>query len=783
MATLSESYNNLVIDEVYEFSAPRFFDFIQGETKEEMHRAEIWFETSLSHAPSPFMPKIKTSRTAVLLESLCDFSEADQPHKVPESLKPPPISGSETVAVPTLDVEQTMLEVDSNGSKETQTGSLLKPFQRQDTVDFSPMFFCFTSCRILGPEACTPKPQISQKCKQPQTDSKKQMTARKIASMVRNPSLLKAKTQPKISSQAKSNKPESARRNNNFMNKLCTPNFAQENQPIKRQKLDAERSRQILNIKPQTLMHKTRSGLVSSSSSLCTSTNKTRKEDRKIYAREPAAPFVSMAEMMNKFQSNTRDMSLSRPSSSLACDAAGPRKPKLTLTRPKEPEFETSQRVRSVKIKSSAELEEELMAKIPKFKARPINKKILETPTLPALPRSNPQLPKANNKAETSTVASTESAPQNAQSKPHHLTEPKPPTLQTSLRARPPRIKSSEELEKEELEKIPRFKARPLNKKIFESKGELGVFCNTKRQVTIPQEFHFAIDERIPPPTAVADLFDKLSLNTETRHDKQLPRNTAPNPFHLHTEERGAKKENKLVMELLQKQLEEEKSRVPKANPYPYTTDYPVLPPKPEPKPCTKPEPFQLESLVRHEEELQREMEERQRMEREEARMRLFKAQPVMKEDPIPVPEKVRKPLTEVQEFDLHVEHRAVERAEFDKKVKEKEVIYKRYREEAESEKLMEEEKALKQLRRTLVPHARPVPNFANPFLPQKSCKVTKAKSPKLKIRERKERQHNKMLATATSSAASNMRFSNYDHQKHKKLMQQERGIMQILKT
>lgn len=239
---------------------------------------------------------------------------------------------------------------------------------------------------------------------------------------------------------------------------------------------------------------------------------------------------------------------------------------------------------------------------------------------------------------------------------------------------------------------------------------------------------------------------------------KKLPRNTAPNPFHLHTEERGVKKENRLVMELMQKQLEEERARVPKAIPYPYTTDYPVLPPKPEPKPCTKPEPFQLESLVRHEEELQREMEERQRMEREEARMRLFKAQPVMKEDPIPVPEKVRKPLTEVQEFDLHVEHRAVERAEFDKKVKEKEVIYKRYREEAESEKMMEEEKALKQLRRTLVPHARPVPDFNHPFLPQKSCKVTKAKSPKLKIQERKERRHNKMIVTATSSAASNMR-------------------------
>lgn len=51
-------------------------------------------------------------------------------------------------------------------------------------------------------------------------------------------------------------------------------------------------------------------------------------------------------------------------------------KPKLTLTRPKEPEFETAQRVRSVRIKSTAELEEEMMAKIPKFKARPLNKKV-----------------------------------------------------------------------------------------------------------------------------------------------------------------------------------------------------------------------------------------------------------------------------------------------------------------------------------------------------------------------------------------------------------------------
>ncbi|KAA8524341.1 hypothetical protein F0562_010764 [Nyssa sinensis] len=219
-----------------------------------------------------------------------------------------------------------------------------------------------------------------------------------------------------------------------------------------------------------------------------------------------------------------------------------------------------------------------MMAKIPKFKARPLNKKILEAPTLSGLPRSAPHLPefqefhletmaRANQNAETSTVASTESA-QNHQ------------------------IKSSEELEKEALEKAPKFKARPLNKKIFESKGDLGMFCNTKRHITIPQEFHFATDERIPPPVTVADLFDKLSLNSEPHHDKQLPRNTKPNPFNLHTEDRGTEKERKFVMEVMQKQLEDERARIPKANPYPYTTDYPLIPPKPEPKQSTKPEAF-----------------------------------------------------------------------------------------------------------------------------------------------------------------------------------------------
>ncbi|KAK4409290.1 protein TPX2 [Sesamum angolense] len=782
MAALEESSSNLfMIDEAYEFSAPRFYDFMCGETDEDVRKAELWFENARPYAPSPFMPRIKGTRD-IQLQILCNFGEDEPTQKVAESSKEASNSAEEsapkslkhTTPEAELISAETTEEVSTHitpqadvvaldGTKENISSNILNEnSETEKTVNAAGGGACSEETgnlvgenassslpmeAVQGADVCTPAPQK-------QIENKKAQTAKKIASMLKNPSAMNSRNRLQ-KSQVNNNKPASVRRDTNVKSIVGTHNFAHENHAIKRQKLEGGKSRQILTVnKPLNLPHKTRTGVISSSSNFCLSTAKTRKEDRKMYVREPAAPFVSMAEMMRKFQSGTREVSLPRTSSLSQSDISGanPRKPKLTLTRPKTPEFETSQRVRSVKIKSSTELEEEMMAKIPKFKARPLNKKIFEAPTLPPLPRSAPQPPefkefhletmsRANQNAETSTVASTESI-ESHQWKPH-LTAPKSPVLQTSLRARPPRIKSSEELEKEELENIPQFKARPLNRKIFESKGDMGIFCNSKKQVTIPQEFHFAIDKRIPPPTAVVDLFDKLSISSEPHQEKPLPKNTTPNPFHLHTEERGADKEKRMVEELMQKQLEEERARVPKAHPYPYTTDYPVIPPKPEPKPCTKPEPFQLESLMRHEEEMQREMEEKRRREMEEAQMRIFKAQPILKEDPIPVPEKVRRPLTEVQEFNLNVDHRAVDRAEFDNK--------------------MEEEKALKQLRRTLVPHAKPVPNFDHPFLPQKSAKeVTKAKSPKLLVTRRKEKRRLVCpAATAPSTAASHMSYSN----------------------
>ncbi|CAB4273463.1 unnamed protein product [Prunus armeniaca] len=77
-----------------------------------------------------------------------------------------------------------------------------------------------------------------------------------------------------------------------------------------------------------------------------------------------------MAERMKRFQSSTRDLSMHHVNGSLS-----QMKPKLTLTRLKEPEFETFQRVQLVRVKSTNELEEEIMAEIPKLKARPRQKR------------------------------------------------------------------------------------------------------------------------------------------------------------------------------------------------------------------------------------------------------------------------------------------------------------------------------------------------------------------------------------------------------------------------
>ncbi|ONM57581.1 Protein TPX2 [Zea mays] len=729
------------IDEAYEFSAPRFFDFITEETEEAVRAAESWFEAARSHAPSPFNPRIKESRAEAKVAVLCDFAEAEEP--APEAVPVEVAAGS--VSVHGADA------IDGAQCPEAISESPPASHPAQEEKDKSPQSFEFLSATDLsvksdGGAASTPKMQT----RPPSPSTKIAPPISTCDSSSVNTGARTPKTQANMcraaTMAASTNAKGSVIKGGCDLvgtGKAATAGaeIAQANQAVKRQKLDDGRARQILNVKTKVLPHKRRTDLAVS--------NEVRRSREDMCSLKEATTYVSTAELVKKFESGTRKLSITHSRSRSRDDAALQGRPKLVLTRPKEPEFQTSQRIRAVKVKSSAEIEEEMLAKIPKFRARPFNKKIAEAPSFPPLPRKPPQISefsefhlktmeRASRYADTCSEVSCADTIRvefnvsilQSRNKPLKSTQRKPPQLHTANRARPPSVKSSQELELEELEKAPKFRAKPLNKKILESKGDIGVFVHPKSQVTAPKEFRFCTDVRLGPPS-VADLFDKLSLHSECSSNSNrqgVPRCTIPNPFSLQTEERGQLKERQLEAQLLQKKVEEEKARVP---------------PKPEPKPCTRPEGFQLESLVRHELEQQRLMEERQRMEREEAQRRIVKAQPVLKEDPIPLPEKERKPLTEVQQFVLHVDERAVHRSEFDSMIKEKEKTYKRLREENEFAQKIEEEKALKQLRRTMVPHARQVPKFDKPFRPQKSTKqVTRPKSPQLQVDERGARRH-----------------------------------------
>ncbi|PHT71623.1 hypothetical protein T459_22408 [Capsicum annuum] len=353
--------NSLVMDNDYEFSVPKFYDFINGETEEEKRKAELWFENEINYAPSPFMQRIKSGRT-IQLESLCDFTKDEELQDNARPVRPngkeePAVvvtfSGSKEEVRPNGNEERATVlkssgsteEVRPNGNEERAT--VLMSSGIKETVRPSGIEECAAELSSSGNkvevmpneiekpaaelassgskvvvmpkeivkesggslpdvesvqhqsivEVSTPAPPMISQKSDKNTDSKKRQTAKKIASILRNPSALKTKLVC----------------NTITKSAVGTHNLAQENQAIKRQKLEGGKS------KPN-LPHKAKVGVASSSSTLFALTAEVHKQDRKMYAREPVPPFVSIAEMMKKFQSSTREMSLPPMSNSTSQD-------------------------------------------------------------------------------------------------------------------------------------------------------------------------------------------------------------------------------------------------------------------------------------------------------------------------------------------------------------------------------------------------------------------------------------------------------------------------------
>ena len=76
------------------------------------------------------------------------------------------------------------------------------------------------------------------------------------------------------------------------------------------------------------------------------------------------------------------------------------------------------------------------------------------------------------------------------------------------------------------------------------------------------------------------------------------------------------------------------------------------------------------------------------------------------------MPQRSRKPLTRMQDFSHHADSRAAERAKFDHRVRSKAEELEEIRASYAAQREVEEEKAIRALRRSMVPHPRPLPSF-----------------------------------------------------------------------
>ncbi|KAJ6308229.1 hypothetical protein OIU76_017914 [Salix suchowensis] len=203
---------------------------------------------------------------------------------------------------------------------------------------------------------------------------------------------------------------------------------------------------------------------------------------------------------------------------------------KLRLTVPREPDLVTAHRAQRMRPK-----EQQYMAPARRFKARPLNRKILEAPSLPLLKKSTPKLPEFQEfhlkTLERAMQHNSSISSSSFQCNDSNKGLDKPGTISESVKTESRSASNLLLLCSDQPTMGPpkqdgcgatrTFKACPLNKKIFSSKGEMGVFRTSIRETTVPKEFNFHTEKRFQnnPPI---DLFSKLSLTSELQPNNKF---------------------------------------------------------------------------------------------------------------------------------------------------------------------------------------------------------------------------------------------------------------------
>uniref|UniRef100_A0A166E1B5 TPX2 central domain-containing protein n=1 Tax=Daucus carota subsp. sativus TaxID=79200 RepID=A0A166E1B5_DAUCS len=160
---------------------------------------------------------------------------------------------------------------------------------------------------------------------------------------------------------------------------------------------------------------------------------------------------------------------------------------KLRLTIPKEPAFETAQRAQ--RMRSKVRDDEQLTSTAPKFRARPLNRKMLEAPSMLLPKRSIPRKPEFQEfYLKTSERAMQHNVPSSSahSSKPKVLHHSVAGSIADCSNKDIKRWHVINTPKKEGCELVHKFKALPPNKKIFSSKADIRVSRNNKKDSTLP---------------------------------------------------------------------------------------------------------------------------------------------------------------------------------------------------------------------------------------------------------------------------------------------------------
>ncbi|XP_068465026.1 protein TPX2-like isoform X1 [Phaseolus vulgaris] len=189
---------------------------------------------------------------------------------------------------------------------------------------------------------------------------------------------------------------------------------------------------------------------------------------------------------------------------------------KLRLTIPREPDLRTAQRAHRIRPKNVVEADQVTVA-APRFKARPLNRKILEAPSLPPPKRSTPRLPEFQEfhlKTSERAIQHTSVTPSTLHCYDSDKVWDKHTTVSLENRIkdlRRPTAGGAPTYDGLGFTHI--FKARPVNKKILQSKGD-GVFRNCRQETTVPMEFDLQSEKEVQQDPPI-ELFSKLSLTSE----------------------------------------------------------------------------------------------------------------------------------------------------------------------------------------------------------------------------------------------------------------------------